>query len=81
MKRRGPRIIVFDDPWSFLHFILGIATKFLSRIGLAWLSLAIFVAFVAWEVIEQENRFCKLGDFIEFVLGWICGSILLDGWW
>jgi len=73
--RRCDRMIVFDDPWSFLHFALGIATKIAALMGMAWLSIPIFVAFTVWETIEQEGTHWKLGDYIEYLLGYTLADI------
>ena len=77
-SRKRPRIIIFDDRWSFLHFVLGFLTRLLKDLGLWTISLIIFVAFIAYEWREQENRFCKLGDFVEFVLGSMLYDLISD---
>jgi len=76
-SRKRPRTIVFDDPWSVLHFVLGFMTRLLKDLGLWIVSLAIFVAFVAYEVVEQESRFCKLGDFVEYLIGYTMADLAL----
>jgi len=76
MKRRGNRLIIFDDHWSVLHFVLGMVTKLMAHLGLWIVSTVIFVVFVVYEWWEQESRFCKLGDFIEFILGYVFADMV-----
>jgi len=74
--RRCDRMYVLDDPWSILHLALGATTKIVAVMGMAWLSLLIFVAFTVWIALGQEGTHWKLGDSTEYFLGYILADIL-----
>ena len=77
-SRRRSRLIVFDDHWSYLHLALGAVTRVLASLGAPWLAIAILLAFIAWEVNEQEKVYCKLGDFVEFLVGYVLADLALS---
>jgi len=59
------KIVLFDDPKSLLHTILGVFTPLLPKL---------FIAFLMYEVIEtlykeEEKKGEFLGDLIEYLMG------------
>ena len=68
------RLIVFDDINSFIHLVLGFLVVALRRLGLGIVSIAIIVVYTAYQVLEKEKSLNKLGDFIEFLIGYILGE-------
>lgn len=68
--------VIFDDLRSLIHFVAGIATKILSRLFTAG-AVALFLAFVAYQLLEKEQGVKKLGDFIEYILGYIMADIVM----
>jgi len=66
-------IPLFDDKNSVFHFLLGFWTYLLGNVGLLLLAF-----FLVYEAREQENVYNKLGDMLEFAIGFIlCGFIFL----
>ena len=67
---------VFDDKRSFLHAFLGGLAKLFSKF-FPPLSILIVLGFTIYEVREQEPGEYKLGDFIEFIIGYILVDTIL----
>ncbi len=65
------KIKVFDDLFSLFHFILGVVCANSPR-----LSLIIVPVFSIYQLLEKEDPCSKVGDFIEFLLGFLVGLIL-----
>jgi len=65
----------FTDWTDVLHALVGFACAVLRRFF--WpLSLAIVLAFVAYEALEAESRAASYEDITEFITGFIVGLIL-----
>jgi len=75
MRKR--KNIVFDSSTSFFHVVLGLLVRFLSGV-MPFLSLAITVTYITYQVLEKEDYLNKLGDFIEFIMGYMLGDILFS---
>jgi len=72
------RLFVFDDYFSFVHFVLGALTRFLASHVSPLLALAVLVAFLAYEVYEQvKDGVHVLGDIIEYMTGYIVTDIVI----
>jgi len=74
------RNAVFDDLCSLLHLALGFMVRWLSASQDAVdraVALVLTVAFIAYQVIEEEGGLMKLGDLVEFITGYILGEIIL----
>lgn len=65
---------IFDDKRSIGHFILGAIAAVL---GVA--SIIIIFIFVFYQKKEKEPDLNKLGDFIEFLLGYAYGLAVRAG--
>jgi len=73
------RRIVFDDWRSWIHFALGFATAVSTKLPFLLpklIVMALFISFMYWEIAERENKLCKLGDFIEFLMGFVAGFLV-----
>jgi len=70
------RVPVFDDWKSFIHAVLGFTAEVTKHVCPA-IPITIVIAFTAYQVRERENPLKKLGDFIEFILGWLVGNALI----
>ena len=65
---------VFDDKKSLLHFAVG------AIVAMTGVASIIFIAlFVFYQIREKENDLNKLGDFIEFLLGYSYGLAVRAG--
>jgi len=65
---------VFDDKKSLFHFVAGMIA---AMIGVA--SIIFIALFVFYQIREKENDLNKLGDFIEFLLGYSYGLAVRAG--
>ena len=65
---------VFDDKKSLFHFAVGAIA---AMIGVA--SIIFIALFVFYQIREKENDLNKLGDFIEFLLGYSYGLAVRAG--
>ena len=63
---------IFDDRNSIIHFALGTITPFTKLLG-----VLIFLSFLIYETLEIENPVSTLGDFIEYVMGFLFGILLM----
>ena len=63
---------VFDDKKSILHFAAGAIA---AMIGV--FSIFLILIFVLYQIREKESDLNKLGDFIEFLLGYAYGISVL----
>lgn len=75
--------VLFDDKKSVWHALLG----FISAFTLLY-SIIIITIFTIYQIREREDKNKTLGDFIEFVIGYIYGLAVLvwfyikiSGWW
>ena len=71
---------IFDDIWSYGHFVLGILTKALS---MYWPLVAgiVFIVFVIYEATEdyvKRERGRAKCDLLEYILGYLYSDILLS---
>ena len=66
--------IVFDDFKSIIHVLLGIITKLIGK-SFPPLALALIIVFTVYEVLEKDSPENRLGDFIEYLIGYIIGEI------
>ena len=60
----------FDDPYSYLHPVMG----FLARSGP--LGNLILVGFVVYQLFEKEPMPNKIGDFVEFGIGYVAAGLV-----
>jgi uncharacterized membrane protein YhaH (DUF805 family) len=65
----------FTDWTDALHAVLGFACAML-RSAFWPLSLAMILAFVAYEALEAESRLDSYEDLVELMTGFIVGLIL-----
>ena len=63
---------VFDDKKSIFHFITGVITAMTGVF-----SIFLILIFVLYQIREKESDLNKLGDFIEFLLGYSYGISVL----
>ena len=75
------RLRVFDDLFSFVHFLVALVLALLDPVSL----VAVSIVFVVYQLVEVEKRPYKLGDFVEFMAGVVAGVVLrfilgLLGW-
>ena len=63
---------VFDDKKSFLHFAAGVIAAMTGVF-----SIFFILIFVLYQIREKESDLNKLGDFIEFLLGYSYGISVL----
>jgi len=59
---------IFDDKKSFLHFAAGVIAAMTGVF-----SIFFILIFVLYQIKEEENDLNKIGDFIEFLLGYSYG--------
>ena len=59
---------VFDDKKSIWHFMLGLVSAYFKA-----LSIIIIFCYIIYQLREREKPESKLGDFIEFLLGYAYG--------
>jgi len=62
---------IFDDNRSIIHFCLGIIASIIPI-----LNIIIVLSFIIYQLFEEEYALYKLGDFIEFIMGFIAGISL-----
>jgi len=77
MSRSCKSQVVFDDWYSLLHVLAGALTATFLRI-FPPTSLVIVITFTAYQVHEKEKELSKLGDFIEFIIGYLLGACLIN---
>jgi len=74
-------LVIFDDKKSIIHLFLGIAVRLSTHthnVLAALVALIVTLSFIVYQIIERELPCKKLGDFIEFIMGYILCSILLE---
>jgi len=59
-------IPIFDDLKSIGHLLLGAITPLFNGLG-----YIIFLIFLIYQIFEKEDVYHKLGDFIEYLIGFI----------
>jgi len=57
---------IFDDLKSIGHLLLGAITPLLDGLG-----YIIFLIFLVYQIHEKEDVYHKLGDFTEYLIGFI----------
>ena len=65
---------VFDDKKSILHFAAGVIAAMTGVF-----SIFFILIFVLYQIREKESDLNKLGDFIEFLLGYSYGLAVRAG--
>jgi len=65
-----PRLRLFDDIYSMLHLIGGAVCAYLR------LSIPATLTFIAYQYYERERWAEKRGNFIEWLIGLVVGSVL-----
>jgi len=70
------REYLFDDKRSIWHAVLGMLVAVLGK-RVPVLSVLGIIVYVIYEVIENEKAVSTVGDVIEFVIGFMIGSL----WW
>lgn len=57
-------IVVMDDLKSLFHLFLGFLTPFIGRLG-----LLLFLFYMVYQIVEDEDPGRKVGDFFEYLAG------------
>ena len=70
-KRRQNRAI-FDDKRSLFHFFAGAISALLGIF-----SIIPVLIFIIYQLLEEEEKINKIGDFVEFLLGYAYGLAIL----
>jgi len=70
---------VFDGLTSLFHVVLGVLVRVLADFMPA-LSLIITAVYITYQALEKEPNINKLGDFIEFIAGYIIGEQIARMW-
>ena len=65
---------VFDDKKSIFHFAVGAIAAMTGVF-----SIFLILIFVLYQIKEKENDLNKIGDFIEFLLGYSYGLAVRAG--
>ena len=65
---------VFDDKKSIFHFAAGAIAAMTGVF-----SIFLILIFVLYQIKEEESDLNKLGDFIEFLLGYAYGLAVRAG--
>ena len=66
------KVTIFDDRWSILHFLFGVACGVLGLV-FGWIIYAIY------EVIDYvRKRDTIAGDYFEFLAGYATGAMIAD---
>jgi len=66
------KIYIFDDKNSFLHALLGaLCALFIPY------SIIVAVIYLVYQIAEKERLVYKLGDVIEFLLGYYIADTFL----
>lgn len=63
--------LIFDDKKSWWHAFLGVISGLVPFFGILILTIYIF-----YQIREKEDFIAKLGDFIEFLVGWVYGVMV-----
>ena len=79
MKVRKRETTVFDGLTSLFHVVLGVLVRVLADFMPA-LSLIITAVYITYQALEKEPNINKLGDFIEFIAGYIIGEQIARMW-
>lgn len=66
------KTIIFDGLESIIHFFIGFLLPYIPI-----LNIIILFLYVIYQVTEKENKIKKLGDFIELIIGYIAGVLVL----
>jgi len=69
--------VVFDGATSVIHVVLGFVSKVLT---LLWIPLGWVLAFgyMWYQIFDRDEPMNKLGDFIEFMYGYLLADILFS---
>jgi len=71
--------MIFDDYKSFFHTIYGVINGILlasnDYVAVA-LAYIMFVVFLVYQLVEKENIYNKIGDFIEYGIGLGIGILI-----
>ena len=66
------KIYIFDDKYSILHALLGaLCALFIPY------SIIIAITYLIYQIAEKERMVYKLGDVIEFLLGYYVADTFL----
>ena len=71
--------VVFDGVTSAFHFFLGFVTKYihvLNPLVGTVVALTVALSYLWYQVREPENPFNKLGDFVEYIYGYVVADII-----
>jgi hypothetical protein len=69
------REYIFDDKGSIVHSILGMITPIIAQ-KMLLLALFLILAFTVYESVEPENPISTIGDFTEFIIGFLLGLLI-----
>ena len=64
---------VFDDLNSFVHMVFGFVAGFATATYAAFIAPVIVTVYIAYETSEHEEEVNRIGDFVEFIVGYILG--------
>jgi len=62
---------IFDDLKSIIHFLLGLIVPIVPI-----LNIIIILVFIVYQIKEDEILLYKIGDILEFILGFVTGVAL-----
>ena len=68
--------VVFDGATSVIHVVLGFVSKVLALICMP-LGWVLAIVYMWYQMLDRDEPMNKLGDFIEFMYGYLLADILL----
>ena len=69
---------IFDDLWSFLHFLYGFAIAFIEQFNLRPIAVVLLVVYILYERVSKNDYFYMVGDYVEMILGYLTGKLLVS---
>jgi len=73
------RWLIFDDWKSLIHALLGVVVRLGRDCGLIGkvCSVIALTAFIAYEILENDDEVLTLGDVVELVIGYVLADIVV----
>ncbi|RLB79707.1 MAG: hypothetical protein DRH17_13355 [Deltaproteobacteria bacterium] len=69
--------VVFDGATSVIHVVLGFVSKVLALICMP-LGWVLAIVYMWYQMLDRDEPTKKLGDFIEFMYGYLLADILFS---
>ena len=66
----------FTEPSDILHLIYGAISALVSWINPLW-SIILIIFYILYQAAEMEEQFESYADYVEFILGYILGQLIL----